>query len=263
MKMLSTCRELLPLSIIYTRLANSSAFSYNNHCLGSSIRCNIHPRFRKFSSFMITGMNHHHFHSSDSSDTESISSAKSDDDHKRIRLPVLKYGYRTEPLEWEELVDIITIQNDLAKLSRSIEQQKAYEIYKRDLLKHWKSVIDHVLCDKFPQVFQSKTCPETSLWHAHPSIPDATSSGIEESVLVRNDFPYYMADGLEHWILWKLGPPITERDIEKAKSQLQNERFRPHHLLHWINPPHLKSLPQIDHVHFIGKLKQTDGKTES
>jgi hypothetical protein len=34
------------------------------------------------------------------------------------------YGYRTEPINWEELVDIVEKENNLAKLSRSVQQQR-------------------------------------------------------------------------------------------------------------------------------------------
>lgn len=177
----------------------------------------------------------------------------SDDDEKRIRLPYFKYGYRTEPFQWNELVDIVQVQQDLSKLSRSVDQQRDYEIYKRELKKTWSSVVDHVLCTKFPNVFERKMDPESKLYSAHPPLAEAAAAvDIPPKVLVPNNFPYYTADGIEHWVLWKLGEVCSDEDIEEAKGTL-SERFGDD-MIHWVNPPHLKSLPEIDHVHILGRV---------
>jgi hypothetical protein len=89
-----------------------------------------------------------------------------------------------------------------------------------------------------------------------------------------NDFPYYYLPGIQHWILWKLGGELpTTKEIANAKKEILKESTS--HLLHdptqgllqgnaleriinddevflhWINPPHLRSLPGIDHVHIL------------
>lgn len=197
-------------------------------------------------------------------EASTVSSASSDDDHKRIRLPVLKYGYRTEPLDWAELVDIILVQKDLAKMSRSVEQQRDYEVYKRDLLLEWSSVTDCVLCQKFATVFTQRFDAATHRYRANPPLRDIASV---HTALVKNDFPYFMVPGIEHWVLWKLGGSTlccTDADIQTAKAELRqkitsntnstnedgtNEDTIP--MLCWVNPPHLTSLPEIDHVHIL------------
>ena len=95
-----------------------------------------------------------------------------------------------------------------------------------------------------------------------------------------NDFPYYYLPGIQHWILWKLGGELpTSTELANAKKEILKESTS--HLqhdptqgllkgnameriinddevfLHWINPPHLRSLPGIDHVHilFNGELE--------
>lgn len=93
-----------------------------------------------------------------------------------------------------------------------------------------------------------------------------------------NDFPYYYLPGIQHWILWKLGCELpTSTELANAKKEI----LKSHHLLHdptqglvkrnaleriinddevflhWTNPPHLRSLPGINHVHilFNGELE--------
>lgn len=80
-----------------------------------------------------------------------------------------------------------------------------------------------------------------------------------------NDFPYYYSPGVQHWVLWKLGGMIDSDEIENAKreiyrrsqtdtahGELERSAITDHEVfLHWMNPPHLKSLPGIDHVHIL------------
>lgn len=189
----------------------------------------------------------------------------SDDEDKRIRLPNLKYGYRTVPLEWEEIV--YAVENDMALLSRSVTQQRDYEIYKRDLLREWSSVLDHVISTKFPETFQA--VPDDAAdgrLRAHPPLAEAaaaaSSSNSFQTALVPNDFPYYMANGLEHWVLWKLGGPCSDEDVARAKQELVREHgLDANQIIHWVNPPNLQSLPAIDHVHIIGVAakQETEG----
>jgi Protein of unknown function (DUF3605) len=181
--------------------------------------------------------------------SNSVDSNSTDDSAKRIQLPNLKYGYRTVPLNWEELKQILTIECDLAKLSRSVEQQKEYEIHKRDILLEWKSVTDHLICTKFPTLFEKRIDPLTNIAFSYPSLKEVN---VVAKTLVQNDFPYYIENNIEHWILWKLCEPCTDLDIAEAKVQLISERMFSD-TIHWINPIHLKSIPEIDHVHIVGK----------
>jgi Protein of unknown function (DUF3605) len=194
-------------------------------------------------------------HGSGSSSSSSSKRSVSDDDHLRIQLPCREYGYRTVPLDWEELTLIINVEQNLAKLSRSVQQQYDYEIYQRDLKNKWQSVMDHILCSKFGGCFQQVTNPETGLYCAHPSLADftATGDGVVRKALVRNDFPYYLADNVEHWVLWKLGANCTDQDVEQAKQAIRERQINVQDFLYYINPPHLKSLPEIDHVHILCK----------
>jgi Protein of unknown function (DUF3605) len=173
-------------------------------------------------------------------------SSVSSDEGKRIKLPELEYGYRTEPMDWAELRTFIVVENCLAKLSRSVEQQRDYEVYKRDLQRHWKSVYDHILCHKFN--FERRVDAEDDRYYAHPPLSEVRET---RKTVVRNDFPYYMTPGIEHWVLWKLTAKCTEAEIDEAKKEISQELGDVVDFMHWINPPHLKSLPDIDHVHIL------------
>lgn len=163
-----------------------------------------------------------------------------------VEIPPREYGYRTEPLEWPELVDIIDKEKNLAKLSRSVQQQKEYVLYQRELLKEWKSVYDHILVSKFD--FEQKKVGD-DVWEAHPPLDECRE--VRKTLKV-NDFPYYFAPNIEHWCLWKLCEDVSDEEVVQAKKELQ-EKYNGDivEYLSWKNPPHLKSLPDIDHVHIL------------
>jgi hypothetical protein len=171
-----------------------------------------------------------------------------------IELTPRDYGYRVDPISWSELVDIVEKENNLAKLSRNVQQQKEYMIYRRELLKEWNSVYDHILVSKFDferQLIETDR-PDNDrndrVWAAYPPLDDVREI---KKVLKPNDFPYYFSDGMEHWCLWKLCEDVTDNDIEEAKKDLQSTYGDIVTYVSWRNPPHLKSLPDIDHIHIV------------
>lgn len=173
-----------------------------------------------------------------------------------VTLPTLKYGYRTTKLEWEELQDILKVpeENQIARMSRSVEQQRDYEIYKKEIEKTWRSVLDHILVTKLGCEVIEK---EGKLQAIKPESEVVTK-------VVLNDFPYYLADGVEHWVLWKLNDSIHDHDVEEAKATIRVQRSNQvADFLHWINPPHLQSLPQIDHVHILSRLDTNPPSSEA
>jgi hypothetical protein len=168
-----------------------------------------------------------------------------------ITLPVLKYGYRRERFQWDELRDIIEVEKDLAKLSRSETQQREYEGFRYQ----YNSVIDCILISKLG--FEKVQI--NGLWQALPQLKDF---GEVRKALVPNDFPYYMAYGIVHYVFWKTNENVTEKDIEEAQEDLKT-MMDVEDMLYWVNPPHLKSLPEIDHVHFLCLLKRKESPRAS
>ena len=170
------------------------------------------------------------------------------------KIPDREYGYRKTPLTWPELTDIVEVEKNLAKLSRSVEQQRIYIVYRNELLKEWKSVYDHILVSKFNLEQRLVDNPNRSdgrnstLWESYPALSELNEI---KNVLKPNDFPYYTAEGIEHWCLWKVCEDVNDDEIENAKLDLQAKHGDIVSFLSWRNPPHLKSLPDIDHIHIL------------
>ena len=130
-------------------------------------------------------------------------------------------------------------------MCRSVPQQYESEVYKSQLQRKWESVHDHILCSKFglKQISNVSSGLLTSV-----GLDSLRAEELQKLALLPNNFPYFVADPIEHWVLWKLGENCNEEDIAQAKEELQT-RKGPSDINHWINPHHLNSVPEIDHVH--------------
>uniref|UniRef100_A0A6V2MH38 Uncharacterized protein n=1 Tax=Ditylum brightwellii TaxID=49249 RepID=A0A6V2MH38_9STRA len=170
--------------------------------------------------------------------------------------------YRETPYTWDGVVDIIERKQDLSLLVRSAEQHRVYMAYSDALRREWKTMYDYILHSKFG--FQKRIVSSTSkeggavsadafdtekiiTWEAFPSLEEVVSS---QTSLCRNDFPYNFEDNIEHWCLWKLCGSVTPDEIDDAKQKLKN-MGNVSKTLHWVNPPHLQSLPGINHAHIL------------
>jgi hypothetical protein len=205
-------------------------------------------------------------------------------------LPRLKYGYATTRLCWEELKHAIEILHDFDRLRRNESEQMTYEVFKSQLTSRWRSLTDYILSTKFhkPVICDS----QTGLLSVDLSTDiAATTSQDSQLEISLNDFPYYLAQDIVHYILWKLGGgEITDNEIQQAKDRLLgSDTICLHNLkcdierskdigelehvvhtpstitdmLHWRNPPHLQSLPDIDHVHILVRLSSASEESVS
>ena len=220
---------------------------------------------------------------------------------RRVFLSNPPHGFRIHPFSWSELQQICDAKTgDLSLLCRSVPEQYKYTVYRQELESKWQSLTDHILCSKFQ--LESRIDTATGLRHAHPSLrqllqPPPSPQDPDDShpadqhwtnkprlAVLPNDFPYFVEDGIAHWVLWKLQPmdddnkdpngsgvdsscssSITEDDITHAKDVIRETSLAANdplfyncEFLHWINPPELKSIPEIDHVHILCRLALTN-----
>jgi hypothetical protein len=168
------------------------------------------------------------------------------------------------PFAWKELVDIVLHKKDPTLHSRSLAVQNEYLKFTDQVKTEWVSVNDHILHTKFQfekrvegsnrkveEELEDGKLPNGCQWRAYPPLSEVKRT---ERRLLLNEFPYFVQDGIEHWCLWKLCENVTENDISFAKSELNkmsHERGNVIDTLCWVNPPHLKSVPDIDHAHIL------------
>ena len=185
----------------------------------------------------------------------SISTNSNQDEGGVIEIPFREYGYRSTPFSWEELDKIIVQEQNLAKLSRSVPQEQEYQLALRALRKEWKSTKDYILHSKFG--LPKELDQATKMYF----VKDDTGNKAQSlRTIVPNDFPYYCAPGIEHWVLWKYGgdSSISKEDVAWAKQEIagQGSNMGDDNVIWWENPPNLKSLPEISHVHMLVRRQE-------
>lgn len=157
------------------------------------------------------------------------------------------------PLSWESILHIIST-NRLHCLQRSKEQQQSYIQYLEEMKRCWIHPVDHILHTKFQfskVALRSTEEEEESsklIYEASPKLGQVSESIIK---LCPNEYPYHMEENIQHWVLWKLLEPISHKEIHEAKQKLRNQHKTIIDTAHWVNPSHLKSIPEIDHVHIV------------
>ena len=173
------------------------------------------------------------------------------------------------PLSWCDIVHIVEVRKDLSLLKRNPAQERDYRTFRRDVDRQWTSLTDYLWHTKFhvPKMYRKNqwTVDRRSI---------ATAASTQQIQLCRNDFPYHWAPNVEHWVLWKLGGTVTVDDIRRAKQELVENIYNNNHndnnnnhndnnnnhqsvvgaSLHWINPPPLQSVLDIDHAHILVRL---------
>jgi Protein of unknown function (DUF3605) len=170
-------------------------------------------------------------------------------------LPFRQHGYRSVPFSWQELQQIVVKDKDLSRLSRSVDTEERYARDRQSLLKEYETLYDHILYSKFQlprtrHALSGKWKVDTTTAALSTDHPQFNNNDV---ALVKNDYPYFVQDGIEHWVLWKLHANITSDDVDQALSDLRSTYGKDDIVdcIWWENPPSLKSLPDINHIHIL------------
>jgi len=173
-------------------------------------------------------------------------------------------GAAAARLSWPELQTIISA-GDLHKLARSEEQEQTYCKARSKIKDEWESIYDYLLCTKFQFLAEEgagqkkRSKPTFEEWRSMMKLGKNDMHNKTRTVLCLNDFPYYFEEGIEHWVVWKLGEDVSIGEIEDGKMEILKEAGCSNKefindtsvFLHWLNPPELKSLPDVDHTHIL------------
>jgi len=178
--------------------------------------------------------------------------------------------FPTQRFTWDDLIRIIRVERDVAKLRRCRQDQEYYDEYMGRVRAEYRTVMDYILATKMD--VPTQTDPVSGKRIAVPDREDATTprDTAYQKRLMKNDFPYYFEPDIEHWILWKWkvggggggggdgDVVISNTELEDAKQKLRQDLGNVIDHLHWVNPPELKSIPEIDHVHILVRRRRDD-----
>ncbi|KAJ2078509.1 hypothetical protein H4R24_004428 [Coemansia sp. RSA 988] len=153
-----------------------------------------------------------------------------------------------KPISWDHFKRLVDTE-DLDPLVRSYEMEVAYKHHKIKVLKQYDSIADYLL----------KNVLADFITETLVSGFDAASPIISSDFLfLRNDFPYYLENDVEHWVLWCKKPLNTGVIAPEAAIEAIMRNFGED--IEWryiVNPVHRQSVPQLSHAHVFIKHKNS------
>lgn len=148
-------------------------------------------------------------------------------------------------MTWPEIKQTIS-EGRLEKLGRSSANLVVYRKFGADTNEKWVSTWNYVLVSKLS--LGSIVDPESGKLKANMEEYEQTRDVRFNFSL--NDYPYNFEEGVYHYILWKIGSDITNEDISKYETKAR-EIHGSVESITFLNPPHLKSIKNVDHAHIL------------
>lgn len=178
------------------------------------------------------------------------------------RKPLVFKKPTKHQFSWSELTKLVA-SKDLGPMGRSEEVQAAYQKaikrrtkkygspdeYIRQRILHWppaEKTDDGSHSPSYSDGNESSSSCSSSL--SPPSSPTGPVDPLEVN-LKKNEFPYSVKPGIEHWLIWSRQPLTDEVWIRRYLE----ERLPGRDYLFFINPPELRSVPTISHVQVFTK----------
>eukprot|EP00051_Salpingoeca_urceolata_P018418 m.258276 g.258276 ORF g.258276 m.258276 type:complete len:194 (-) comp19188_c0_seq3:2518-3099(-) len=148
-------------------------------------------------------------------------------------------GTVAKALTWQEIKHHIE-SSHVELLGRTAEDLNKYREWKAQILTEWQSVDEFVL----HRVFEYPPISgPTGKKIAH--VPEDKAPRV---VFRPNDFPYTAEAGVQHHVLWvhfcELTDTLVQDVIAKQCSHFEEVTW-------FRNPPHLRSIPSVDHAHIL------------
>ncbi|KAF9975655.1 hypothetical protein BGZ73_000611 [Actinomortierella ambigua] len=181
--------------------------------------------------------------------------------------PVVNFKRPTsKKFSWEELAQLIA-NNEQNSMARSEEVQTAYERAVKQRTHRYGSV-DNFLRQQvlhwppptqdFPSLRSNNkplsppSSDDDDAWDSEscPSPPSPTEpQNPLEIVLKKNEFPYSVQDGIEHWLIWSRYPLRDEHWIRRYLE----ERLPGREYLFFVNSADQRSIKSIFHIQVFTK----------
>ncbi|KAF9133755.1 hypothetical protein BGX30_012184 [Mortierella sp. GBA39] len=179
------------------------------------------------------------------------------------RKPLVFKKPTKHQFSWSELTKMVA-SKDLGPMGRSEAVQAAYQKaikrrtkkygspdeYIRQRILHWppaEKTEDFSPPHSYSDGNESSSSSSSSFL-SPPSSPTGPVDPLEVN-LKKNEFPYSVKPGIEHWLIWSRQPLTDEVWIRRYLQ----ERLPGRDYLYFINPPELRSVPTISHVQVFTK----------
>lgn len=148
-----------------------------------------------------------------------------------------------KPLSWNNIKDLIEM-NNFEKFGRKNSVNQAYQEDKIRVNKIYASTRDMILINhlNFTPVSTKNNMISVSIIQEKKC----------DKLLCLNTFPYYVEKDISHKVLWSL----EELNNDKIIKYLNKTLDKNIEYVFFRNPPHLRSIPDIFHIHIFCKLSK-------
>ena len=162
-------------------------------------------------------------------------------------IELTRNAVANRPLQWTDLIAWIN-NGQKTLLWRDEQCAQRYIEHQKLVAKDYRSIND------FIRIHYLK-------WNVHfdqsiekrIAIPGIQS--IKEPILTPNDFPYYLVNNIQHWLIWCDPKPA---EPETIIEQIQNKEFPSEEFdrLSFVNPPRLRSVSDVFHAHIFTRKRK-------
>ena len=157
-------------------------------------------------------------------------------------IELTRNAISNQPIKWEELIKWID-EGQKTLLWRDEQCAQRYIEHQRLVAKDYRSIND------FIRIHYLK-------WDSHfdqsigKRIAISGLKSIKEPLLTPNDFPYYLVENIQHWLIWSDPKPVN---VEEMIEQILNKNFplEKFERLSFVNPPRLRSVSDVFHAHIF------------
>ncbi|KAF9429313.1 hypothetical protein BGZ76_001502 [Entomortierella beljakovae] len=161
----------------------------------------------------------------------------------------------THQFHWGELEKMVA-SKDLKPMARTKDVQESYQRAIRRRTRKYGSPDEYIRqrilywppADKDSESSDGNESSSSSSSASPASSPTGPVDPLEVT-LKKNEFPYSVRPGIEHWLIWSRNL-LTDEDWIRAYLQ---ERLPGRDFLFFINPPELRSVPTIFHIQVFTK----------
>ncbi|CAG9467840.1 unnamed protein product [Pedinophyceae sp. YPF-701] len=165
---------------------------------------------------------------------------------------------------WEELVEMMNDGSEgaLAKLIRFKDEALKYRAFRASIK---GPMTDYLLAVKLRYATDPDRSTDGHIVLAEGALEQPPPADIDGGrympalrgrrvVWTVNDFPYAMAPGVEHHVLWSDGPLTRSQLCAVASAEREGYKWG-----YFVNPPSLQSVREIWHAHVLSVRGQPPG----
>jgi hypothetical protein len=163
-------------------------------------------------------------------------------------IELTRNAVANQPLQWNDLIKWIK-NGQQTLLWRDEQCAQRYIEHQKLVSKEYRSINDFIRINYLKWDIDLDKSSQKRI-----AIPGLKS--IKEPLLIPNDFPYYLVNDIQHWLIWCDPKP---NEPEKLIEQIINKEFpcKKFDRLSFVNPPRLRSVSDVFHAHvFTREIKR-------